>query len=334
LERVKFFPKVEQGNKSKGRNNEDSFSKAIVNCLLSSQSESRAIAEEIMRESIMNRVITVSSAEKATSKLLNAEQRKIRTILDKLGSIQFQDDQSPKRSTGRQGSTQMKSTVPMERIRKASRTPVIQQRSISRGRRESTNGSKQVSDQSTILFDLLNDPAFHPLQSETFTSVSKSYRISKQRDHIPEYPDEPSGQNTFNELKKAWQPLLPSESIKILFPSSGIRVQDDASDGCELLSRGIELTSESGNEVLLTNQLDLVIRWFALSLCSRETTKGMQSLMSFLVKLTTLLRDKNYELTDGESFMLLPHLLEKAGSAKVRIVISPHEKNLEIIISL
>mmetsp|Transcript_363 Transcript_363/g.549 ORF Transcript_363/g.549 Transcript_363/m.549 type:complete len:1476 (+) Transcript_363:109-4536(+) len=346
-ERITYFPKVDTGSKSKSRNNEAQFAQAIIKCLTSSQSETRSHAESILKDSIKNRVINISSAEKAASKLINAEQRKVRPILDSLGSMAIDDipaEHSPRRvarpastipfnDSGRKSPTRPKSTVPFQRSsspvksrgssrlsgRSKDRTSISRRkRSVSRSRRESTSGSKQGSDHSGIYSDLISDPAFHPLKSETAISISKSHRIHKQREHVPEYPEDPSGKDVFTDLKRSWAPLLPHASVEILFPSSGIRVQDDASVGCELLSRGIEMIAESGDEDLLINQIDLIVRWFSYALCVRETTKGMQSLISFLLKLVTLLRSQQYQFTDSESFALLPFLLEKAGAAKGR----------------
>ncbi len=348
-ERITYFPKVDSGSKSKGRANEAQFSQAIMKCLISSQSETRSFGETILKESIKNRVLNISSAEKAASKLINAEQRKVRPILDSLGSMAIEDmpaENSPRRlarpastipfnDSGRKSPARPKSTVPFQHSARDSpaRSKVSsrlssrskdrnsiggRKRSMSRSRRESASGSKQGSDHSGIYSDLINDPAFHPLKSETDISISKSHRIQRQREHVPEYPEEPTGKDTFTDLKRSWAPLLPNASVEILFPSSGIRVQDDACVGCELLSLGIEMIAESGDEDFLINQIDLIIRWFSYALCSRETTKGMQSLISFLLKLVTILRSQQYQFTDSESFALLPFLLEKAGAAKVR----------------
>ena len=350
VDRVHFFPKVGEGSKSKGKANEALFTEALLKCLTSSQSETRALAEDILRECIKVRAVRISTAEKAASKLINAERRKVQPILDRIGSIPVEaipleqslrknTDQpttsAPSRNYGCKSPGRPKSSASFQRTTKESpaRTKITsprsslrsrdrnslsrRKRSMSRSRRESAAGSKQGSDVSSILADLMSDPAFHPLTSETAIKVSKSHRINKQREHLPEYPEEPSGKDVFSDLKRTWAPLLPHASVELLFPANGIRVQDDASIGCELLSRGTEMIIESGDENVIINQIDLIIRWFSYALCSRETTKGMQSLISFLIKLATVLRNEQYQLTDSESLRLLPYLLEKAGAAKV-----------------
>jgi hypothetical protein len=348
-ERIPYFPKVNAGNKSKAKakTQEEEFAKAILKCLTSSKSESRSLAEDILKECITNRVLNISSVEKAASRMSNSEQRKVRPILDRLGSMAIENMPSepspprkaaarpastiPFRNSGRESPARSKSTVPFQHSPARPKTGSQKtgrsrernsldhrKRSMSRNRRESASGSKQGSEHSGAFSDLMNDPAFHPLKSETAITMSKDHRISRQREHLPEYPEGPSGKDTLSDLKRSWAPLLPHSSVQILFPSSGIRVQDDASTGCELLSRGVEMVIESGEENVVINQIDLIIRWYAYVLYSRETTKGMQFLISFLLKLVTLLRNQQYEFTDSESIMLLPILLEKAGAAKVR----------------
>jgi hypothetical protein len=311
--------------------------------LTSSQSGTRAHAENILKDCVKNRVVYVSTAEKAVSKLINAEQRKVQPIIDSLRSISFEPGGNAQRSVStiplhkahQKSPTKVKASVPFQRAIKDSparsktssglsrhsrdRSSIGQRkRSISRSHRESITGSKQSYDQPDLVSDLLNDPAFHPLRSESAIVISKVNRLSKQREHVPEYPENPSGKDIFADLKKTWAPLLPNASVELLFPSDGMRVQDDALVGCKLLSRAIDLIVDNKEEALIFEQIDLVIRWYSFALCSRETTKGMQSLISFLSKFSSMLRNQQYQLTDSESLMLLPYLLEKAGAAKVR----------------
>jgi hypothetical protein len=182
-------------------------------------------------------------------------------------------------------------------------------------------GGRREVDKPSSIDSLINDPSFHPLKSVSAITISKLNRVVKQRDHIPEYPEEPTNKHSTMELKKSWTPLIPSQSIEILFPKGGIEKQDDSAMGCLLLSHALSLCSRSGERDVLLEQLDLILRWFNLAMCSRETTSGMESLLSFFVDLLTYLRNENYQLTDNESSSVLPYLLEKAGVAKVRSVI-------------
>lgn len=172
---------------------------------------------------------------------------------------------------------------------------------------------------STVGIDnLVSDSNFHPLKSSSAAAVSKRQRVSRQRDHIPVYPEEPTGKDVMSSLKKSWSALLPAESVQVLFPGSGFQKQDDATDGCMLLSHALSLTSRDGEENIVIEQLDLILRWFSLALCSRETTSGMEPLLTLFSDLVALLHSQSYQLSDGESAAVLPYILEKAGVAKVR----------------
>jgi hypothetical protein len=127
-----------------------------------------------------------------------------------------------------------------------------------------------------------------------------------------------SGKDLLYSLKKTWSPLLPSKSLDIFFPVSGIQKQEDAANGCELLVHAIGLVTADGEEHIFIDQLDLILRWFTYALCCRDNPVGMQSLVSFLLKMIPLLRQQNYQLSDTESSLLLPYILEKTGAAKVR----------------
>jgi hypothetical protein len=133
----------------------------------------------------------------------------------------------------------------------------------------------------------------------------------------PEYPEEPLGPSLYNGLKKAWSPLLPPESTKKLFPDGGIRKQDDAMDGCELLSRAIVM-ERSGEEFAIVEQFGLLLKWTVYILCSKESTVGLQALLSFFSDLFDFLRETKYELSDSEALTVVPWIFDKASVAKVR----------------
>jgi len=88
----------------------------------------------------------------------------------------------------------------------------------------------------------------------------------KQRDHIPEYPEEPLHIDVFKALKKTWSSLIPSETMQVLFPTNGILKQDDAIDGCTLLTRAVSLSAENGEQNIILEQVDLIIRWISIAL--------------------------------------------------------------------
>lgn len=105
--------------------------------------------------------------------------------------------------------------------------------------------------------------------------------------------------------------------MKVLFPSSGIQKQDDAIGGCLLLSHAFGFLTRNGEQDIIMDQLDLIVRWVSFALCSRDATSGLEALLLFLNDIFTFLHSEEQQLSDLESAVLLPFVLEKAGSAKV-----------------
>ena len=119
----------------------------------------------------------------------------------------------------------------------------------------------------------------------------------------------------FSNLKKYWSTLPPTSS-SALFPNSGIKKQDDAMKGCDVIASAV-LIDRSGDTDAVENQLDPIQKWIVFVLCSKESTVGLQSLVGMIKSLFSFLLDIKHELTDSESLVLLPFLLEKASTAKV-----------------
>merc|ERR1740136_50149 len=318
--KAKYFPAANSITSSKGKILETHFAAMIVGCLTSSKADTRSAAEGLARECVDFGISSPQSIEKGVIKLKQAEQRNIRPILKSLGidgSHKVTDDL--RRATPARRPSTVRTRV---KDRKSNPVERTRPRAIASGGRESHGTSRQDEDSSCVsLNNLINDPSFFPLISNNGLTSTKAQRLSissRKRDNWPEYPEEPSGSDTLHALRKIWSPILPSQSISILFPSGGIVRQEDASVGCELLSHALTLLQANGEENILIDQLDLVNRWLAFAICSRESTVGMQALISFLLKLFSILRHKRYQMTDAESGMILPYLLEKAGAAKGR----------------
>jgi hypothetical protein len=132
----------------------------------------------------------------------------------------------------------------------------------------------------------------------------------------PDYPEEPSGALVFNDLKKAWSPLLPAESSKQLFPDGGIKKQDDAMEGFELLSRAIVM-ERADEGCAIGEQFSFMWKWMTYVLCCKESTVGLQALLQLASDLVDHLRSISYELSDLEAMTFVPHLFDKASAAKV-----------------
>lgn len=339
VEKAPLFPTPNSIGTAKGRSTLGQFGQTLVSCLTSSKSESRAGAESLLQVCVSHGVFTVTALEKVASKLLPAEQRKVRPVLDSLGALQEENvastngsetTVSSRQASGRQTPSGRQSlsgrqtpsgrqslsgrqTPSGRQSVTGRRTPSVSRSSSVRSRSLSRNGRQPLD---VDVQDLIRDPSFHPLKCASPITSSKRQRLAKQRDHIPEYPEEPSN-SVLQALKKAWSPLLPSESSEVLFPTAGIQKQDDAIDGCALLSRAISLCADEGENNLFIEHLDLVSRWFSIALCSRDATSGLDSLLMLLNNIFNSLQRQNYQLTDSESSILLPYLLEKAGAAKV-----------------
>jgi hypothetical protein len=135
-----------------------------------------------------------------------------------------------------------------------------------------------------------------------------------------EYPEEPNGVTQFTGLKQSWSSILPPASAAALFPVSGIKKQDDALGGCDLISRAIEMDKADGGDATET-QLEFILKWLAFVLCCKEATVGLQALLRTVKDLLTLLLERQRQLSDAEALVIIPFLLEKASNAKVRILV-------------
>lgn len=250
----------------------------------------------------------------STERFKPAQQRSVGPILAKLARSvpsgekeNVPDAGAPAKESARQ---QTKSS-----LREGTRKPERQTHPVSKGRAEkkeltSTHGGpKQRSPR--------NEAPIHPLISSSGPSGQEKSRSALRSMTWPDYPEEPLGSDIFNSLKKAWVPILPQTSVLTFFPAGGIRKQDDGKGGCELLSKAI-LMERAGEGVAIEEQLELIIRWMTIVLCSKEHTVGLQALLSSLSDLFVYLQEIKYELSDSEALLLIPFVLEKASLAKVR----------------
>ena len=130
-----------------------------------------------------------------------------------------------------------------------------------------------------------------------------------------EYPEEPHGSVVEN-LKRSWTPLLPQSTVSTLFPSSGIRKQDDAKAGIEVISRALSIDRKNGGTACL-EQLDVIMKWIMFALCSKESTTGLVDILALLKDFLEFLLQSQRELSDGEALETAPFLIDKASGAKV-----------------
>lgn len=311
-ERVSAFRPYSQVSSSKAKTIYAQFAKALVGCLMAPKSESRAAAENVLNICVKHRILTVSMIEKPISRLTQGEQKSLQSVVEGLKNISIDQDSE---------SAVLRDTVQSRRGEADEKFhPKVRSRSSSRPSRKSIVG--EIRPVKEDLVNETHDPNAHPLKGASISSEPiKRQRCShstKQKDSIPEYPFEPSVDDSFEYLKKAWFPFLPSLSIEKLFPLKGFKTQDDAASGVDLLLRAINNCVDNKEETILIDQLDLIIRWFVIALCCRESTSGMESLMTFLEQLISTLQSQRYELSDFEASLLLPYVIDKAATARGR----------------
>ena len=262
-----------------------------------------------------------------------AEQRKVQPTMESLSSLANENPSTRPRSSTPNGGRPLGRQTPSSRQSLSGRQTPSGRQSVSGRRTPSASRSQRTGTASSSrprsvsrngrqphdvdVEQLISDRKFNPLKPSHVLSISKWQRLMQQRDHIPEYPEEPLHIDVFKALKKTWSSLIPSETMQVLFPTNGILKQDDAIDGCTLLTRAVSLSAENGEHNIILEQVDLIIRWISIALCSRNQTSGLEPLLHFLHEFISFLHNESYQLLDSESAMLLPYIIERAGSTKV-----------------
>jgi len=94
--------------------------------------------------------------------------------------------------------------------------------------------------------------------------------------------------------------------------------QEDAIEGSSLLDDAIKISSEDEADSTILDQLDLILMWIVIALCSKEKTAGLHAILNLITKLFEYLREQSYQMTDFEAMTFLPFFLEKGSSAKGR----------------
>lgn len=316
FERVAHFRSYDDiPSTSKAKSVYVQFAKCLVGCLMAPKSESRSGAEALLKSCIEHRILTLAMVEKPVSRMSVAEQKSVQSILDSIRNMNQID-----RITGSPANRGPNQSLLQESDEVA--IPKAQSNSSSRLTRKSLGGDVKVPKNNLGTDYLLVASKVNPLKSSSpSSSAAKRQRCShsaRQKDSIPDFPTEPTGSDVFDQLKKTWSNYLPTESVEILFPSHGFKNQDDSASGVRLLTKAISMCESEGEESIFVDQLDLIIRWYTIALCCRESTSGMESLMSFIENIVSSLSKLRYELTDVEAGYVLPYIIEKAATAKGR----------------
>ena len=330
VERAENLPKAKALATSKAQKQEFEFACIAVASLTSSKSETRTQAEAMLRACNESGALSFSSIERGIRKLVPAQQRSIKPIIGRIGIhpvslSQEKENRALLRSDApsRAGNSFHDSTI----RHKETKSPTVV-RSPTRNVPGSVRKSPLTRDvpSSNITANthreagsrsVLSD---HPLLSDIANASSKESRTSsnaRKKENWPEYPEEPAGSAPLLSLKRVWAPFLPPKSATRLFPEKGLQKQDDAVAGCQLLSDAITLSREKFDTAVI-DQLDLISKWLACCLCTREATVGLQAILSVLLELFALLKERSLQLSDYEALVLLPIVLEKASLSKGR----------------
>jgi hypothetical protein len=280
------------------------FATVVVDCLTSSKSETRAAATTLLEATIVNGVVTVENLRKASERLKPASQRTVAPLLSKFVK-QVPDASAEHR--------QLLSEEP-EKASVEARSGKDAVRSVRVVSQASGQGARIP-----IVAASLEAPSklSHRTVSHPLAMRAGALQPSSKGIVWPEYPEEPQGASIFGNLKKSWSHMVTPKSMSLLFPVAGIHKQDDANDGCSLLLSALAADRESGT-FLVRDQLEFVIRWLTFALCSRETTVGLQAILTLTKDLFLYVRQLRHEMSDSITLEIVPYLFEKASNAKVR----------------
>ena len=312
-ESAAFLPKISQGTAiSKPQTLELHFAHQLVACLASSRAEARHAAENLLRCCVQFQVLSSASILSGVEQLLPAQQRGVRPIV--LHAIakssprvaEFDNHSLTTATSSKSNSDKEKAKSPQKSvICQVPKIPVME-----------TSTRESVSQLGLETIEPSQHPFVHSLAGHKPTG--KDERISaRKRENWPDYPETPSGKEYFL-LRKQFFCFLPPRSGVLLFPHVPFAKQDDALQGIEIIFEAVRLEQSSVDTHVLIDVLDLVLKWIAVVLCSRESTTGMQAILSLIISLFQFLLTRDYTLNDFEAAILLPHLFDKGSAAKVR----------------
>lgn len=296
------LPNLDKVVSSRGQQLGEKYAVVIIECLTSSKSETRAAALSLLNTSVENEIVSLQSIRKATEGLKPAKQRSVGPLIAKISK------NAP--SASRPGKENNLESENPPAIRKDG----SQARKAPNQPNSSPERKNRVRDPISEDPEVGSPPAepMHPLILRSRKRVTRSARSVIWT----EFPEEPQGA-ILDDLRRYWAPLLPPATVSALFPAGGIKQQDDAKNGCKILSRALSADRASSSRAI-DEQLDLVLKWITFALCSKETTTGLPDILSVLLDLLKYLLEINRELTDAEALETIPFIFEKVSTAKVR----------------
>ena len=313
---AKHVPNIDSIMMARAQPLGESFSTVMVNGLTSSKSETRAAAEILIRAFIDHGIISSKTVRAGLQHLKPAQQRTVAPIVHKI--IGASVPKSPRIETDNACSERSKPIEINTNAKEGAGSPrPLTRRQPSSQSAPTGLGSGAESTCGEVAPPQGLESSSHPLLVSQTACVQRSRRLCGKQVSWVEYPEEPAGTMLMSTLQSVWSPLISTEAQCALFPSRGIKKQDDAKDGCELLAKAIEHETKKGGDVVV-HQLEFVLKWSAFTLCSRENPVGLHSLLSMLSGLVTFLGSRHRVLTDIEALSLFPYLLEKTSNAKGR----------------
>ena len=116
-------------------------------------------------------------------------------------------------------------------------------------------------------------------------------------------------------LRTQWEPLISDpELVALLFPASkfGPPNQDAA------VPAVAELTTQLERCPHILQHADFILRWAAYALCMRETAGGLLRILQFVSVLFDRFRSERLTLSEAETTIIVPHLIEKSGHKSER----------------
>lgn len=305
LSYAKSLPNLDEVVSTHGQTLGEKYASTLVECLSSSKSETRSAASALVRACVENEVVAVETIRKAATRLKPAKQRTVAALVADLTQIG---------ATGKAGKeNDTTHAAPAAKDEGNSSAGSMTQQGPTQTVPKALRVSASVPDSPSSAAAIANAEIRHPL-------LARGSASAPHRSHRPlvwpEYPEEPNGAMILGNLKKSWAAILPPTSVTALFPNSGIKKQDDGLSGCSLLGRALRVDIEQDGSVV-QEQLELIQKWIAFVLCSKETTVGLQALLSLVNELYAFLAGSKRNLTESEASVLAPFLIEKASNAKV-----------------
>jgi hypothetical protein len=292
---VVFFPNLDDSSATRGQSLGEKFAGLIVECLTSSKAETRALALELLDKSIERNVIAVNCIQKVAERLKPAKHRTVGPVIAKYA---------------------MRALVPVQQGGKENAVPSTSlsapSQSTSAGEALERNALRHNPPGPPARVAQIREPSKHPL-------IFRGGGTTQGPVSWLDYPEEPTGVAQFVSLRQSWSGILAPSTVATLFPAAGIKKQDDAQPGCELLIRAVELDASSGDHAIET-QTDFILRWLVLVLCSKDATVGLHAILNTAKVIFTFLMERRRPLTDTEAHVIVPFIIDRAGNAKVRLL--------------